>query len=331
MTATRDARTGLGAGVGERLAALFAASGSAAVASTLASATVVAPSLDPIALYAAAVEADLEAALWLRPSEGTAFVGIGRAWAVEGAGPLRFQAAEAAWRDVLEGTRLDRPADAPPGAGPVLLGGMGFTGREPAAEDAWGPFGASSLVLPELLLTVTPLGAFVTASLLESEADGARRLETTLGAARRAGPGAAAEPQRHRRDAGVRAAPRQRRAAGPRRVAAAGRDVRRSRRPGSDRQGRAGATGGPPLTGGAGRPQRAAPPRRERPREHDLCVPARRADVPGRHAGAPRPDRGPGVPDRRGRGHDPPGRGLRPRTPSWPGGCWRPRRIGRST
>ena len=120
MTATRDARTAPGAGVGERLAALRAPSGGPSVAGSLASATVVAPSLDPIALYAAAVEANLEAALWLHPSEGTAFVGIGRTWAVEAAGDARFRDAEAAWRDLLAGARLDRPDDAPPGAGPVL-------------------------------------------------------------------------------------------------------------------------------------------------------------------------------------------------------------------
>jgi isochorismate synthase len=179
MTATRDARTALGAGVGERLATLLAAPGSTAAPGALASATSVAPSIDPIALYAAAVEADLESALWLRPSEGSAFVGIGRAWAVEASGPGRFGEAESAWCELLDGARLDRPAGAPPGAGPVLLGGMGFTGREPAADDVWEPFGASSLVLPELLLTVTPLGAFLTASLLDGEADRARGLEST--------------------------------------------------------------------------------------------------------------------------------------------------------
>jgi isochorismate synthase len=179
MTATREERPGVGAGVGERLAALVAPSGPPAATGLLASATAAAPSLDPIALYAAAVEADLEAALWLRPSEGTAFVGIGRAWAVEAAGPPRFGEAEAAWRELLDDARGDRPSDAPPGAGPVLLGGMGFTGREPAADDPWRPFGPSSLVLPELLLTVTPAGAFVTASALDVDAEGARRLDTT--------------------------------------------------------------------------------------------------------------------------------------------------------
>ena len=40
------------------------------------------PAADPIALFAAAIEAGLEAALWLQPSEGRWFVGVGRAWAV---------------------------------------------------------------------------------------------------------------------------------------------------------------------------------------------------------------------------------------------------------
>ena len=34
-------------------------------------------------------ELDLEAALWLQPAEGSAIVGIGRAWAIEPDGPAR--------------------------------------------------------------------------------------------------------------------------------------------------------------------------------------------------------------------------------------------------
>ena len=56
-------------------------------------ATVAVADLDAIALFAAARELDLEAALWLRRSVGTAFVGIGRAWAVGPDGPTRFSAA----------------------------------------------------------------------------------------------------------------------------------------------------------------------------------------------------------------------------------------------
>jgi hypothetical protein len=66
------------AGLGDRLVALLDAG---AIDATLVSATVPAPSIDAISLVAAAVEADLEVALWLRPWEGTAFVGVGRAWA----------------------------------------------------------------------------------------------------------------------------------------------------------------------------------------------------------------------------------------------------------
>ena len=85
VTATRDPRADTGAGLGERVAGLLATSPGDA-RRTLVAATLPAPAADPVSLYAAAVEADLEAALWLRPSEGTAFVGIGRAWATEAAG-----------------------------------------------------------------------------------------------------------------------------------------------------------------------------------------------------------------------------------------------------
>ncbi|HET7830116.1 MAG TPA: isochorismate synthase [Candidatus Limnocylindrales bacterium] len=177
MTATRDARGGLGAGVGERLAALLGPASGAPRPGVLAAATTLAPSLDPIAVYAAATEVGAEAVLWLRPSEGTAFVGVGRAWAVEAEGDRRFREAEGAWCELMARARLDRPDGAAPGAGPVLLGGLGFTGRAPAEDDPWAPFGASSLVLPSLLFTVTPSGAFVTAAVVDGSDEDGRRLE----------------------------------------------------------------------------------------------------------------------------------------------------------
>lgn len=101
--------------------------------------------LDPIGLFAAARSLDLEAALWWQPSTGRSFVGIGRAWAIETEGTNRFATAASAWRAVL--------ADAVGSAdtmltGPILLGGLGFSGRRPALEEPWAPFGAGSLVLP---------------------------------------------------------------------------------------------------------------------------------------------------------------------------------------
>ncbi len=144
------------------------------------SATVRAIDVDAIALFAAARELDLEAALWLRPSDGTALVGIGRAWAVEPVGPTRFADAARAWRNLHAGADSgdDGPpsGDLPRGAGPVLLGGLGFTGREPSLDGPWRSFGAASLVLPQLTFARTAGGAFVTASGSAAAADTPRSI-----------------------------------------------------------------------------------------------------------------------------------------------------------
>ncbi len=109
--------------------------------------------VDPISLFAAAREDDLEAVLWLQPSAGFAIVGIGRAWSVEPEGADRFARAASAWHERLVGAAIDVPAGSPRGVGPVLLGGLGFTGAPPATGDPWAPFGAASLVLPALTVT----------------------------------------------------------------------------------------------------------------------------------------------------------------------------------
>ncbi len=164
------------AALGERLAGLHDAAPRAST--TFLSATVPSGGVDPISLVAAAIETDLEVALWLRPSEGLALVGVGRAWAVEPAGPDRFHEAEAGWRAALASAAIDRGGSGVPAAGPVLVGALGFAGRVPEAGDPWGPFGASSLVLPELMLAVTPHGAFLTGSVAgPGTAAGIRALE----------------------------------------------------------------------------------------------------------------------------------------------------------
>ena len=121
-----------------------------------------APAVDPISLFAAAREGDLEAALWLQPSAGFALVGIGRAWSVEPAGADRFARAAEAWRECLDGAVIEGPAGSPRGVGPVLLGGLGFTGEPPAVDDPWAPFGAASLVLPALTFARAHGATFVT-------------------------------------------------------------------------------------------------------------------------------------------------------------------------
>lgn len=196
-----DPNVDAGPGVGERLAALLVtaadpadagASRAAAGAADgpgmadrpdpigdlrLVTATVAVPAVDPITLYAVATEAGLEAALWLRPSDATALVGIGRAWATEPDGPGRFRAAEDAWRSLLEHARVDAPDDPAAPGGPTLLGALGFTGRRPADGDAWAPFGPASLVLPELLYAADGDRASVTASVLDGDPGAARALE----------------------------------------------------------------------------------------------------------------------------------------------------------
>jgi isochorismate synthase len=119
---------------------------------------------DAVALYAAAVEAGYEAVLWLQPSEEFALVGIGRAWAVEPSGQERFRAAEASWRSLMEGARFGRLAAAR-GLGPVVIGGLGFSGRVPGGDDVWQPFGAAALVLPSLVALGSASGSWVTGSI----------------------------------------------------------------------------------------------------------------------------------------------------------------------
>jgi len=172
--------------------------------------------LDAIALFAAARELDLEAALWLQPSEGMAIVGIGRAWAVEPGGPARFAEAGRSWRALVArhgdgaagardgaasarsgaGDGAAEPSGLPRGAGPVLLGGLGFTGRTPAADDEWAPFGSASLVLPELAFARTSGGAFVTAAVTGGDGTGprvlGRRWDALVARARELAPAAGA-------------------------------------------------------------------------------------------------------------------------------------------
>ncbi len=266
----------------------------------LASVTVPVGAVDPISLYAAAVEADLEAALWMRPADGIALVGVGRAWATEPEGPDRFAEAERAWQGLLGAARVE-------GASPVLMGGLGFTGRPPGDDDVWAPFGAASLVLPQLVYALADDGR---------DPDGlggrrSRRPRSAMGGARAAGPRARAQPERHRREARVRPARHRIRAAVARGLGSPRRHVRGGGRPRADRQGGAGPTRGPPVAGRARRRERPPPAGRKRPGEHDLRVPARRPDVPGLDARAARPNGWPVVPDDRGGRVDPAGRRRR--------------------
>ena len=116
--------------------------------STLVATTLPVDALDPIDLYAAARGLGFEAAIWIEPAADRSIVGIGRAWAVEVGGVDRFVAARAAWRDLLADALVVGDTTASAQTGPILLGGLGFSGLTPEAGDPWAAFGPASLVLP---------------------------------------------------------------------------------------------------------------------------------------------------------------------------------------
>lgn len=155
-------------GGGGAIGAVAAVGAGGALGGGLVATTSAVPAVDPIALFAAAAEADLEAALWLQPADATAIVGIGRAWAVEPTGGGRFRDAEAAWRGLLGEAAIDREAGTI--TGPRLLGGMGFTGREPEPDGLWAPFRGASLVLPALAYVAGPAGGEQTTAMVTDTA-----------------------------------------------------------------------------------------------------------------------------------------------------------------
>jgi isochorismate synthase len=132
----------------------------------------------PIDLFAAALEARLEPSIWLQPVDGFSIVGVGRAWSVQAEGPGRFGAVAGAWDRLLSSARIGGADSAGRAGGPLLMGGLGFTGETPA-DPAWSAFGAASLAVPELLLLETRAGRWLTASLVADGqvVDDADRLE----------------------------------------------------------------------------------------------------------------------------------------------------------
>lgn len=133
--------------------------------------TVPAEAPDPVDLFAAVQRAGLEPVLWLQPIDDFAMVGIGNAWSVQAEGPDRFRAVAEAWEARLAGARLSGAAE------PRLIGGLGFTGEVPNGEP-WSPFGAASMVLPELLLVRRGGSTTLTTSCIDDgAADGKARLE----------------------------------------------------------------------------------------------------------------------------------------------------------
>lgn len=145
---------------------------------TLVAATVAVPAVDAVDLYAAATP---HASIWMQPDRGSSLVGVGAAWSTTSSGRGRFGQVSRDWHDLLEGARIDA-TPVPRGTGPLLLGGFAFL-DDPDPSTAWPAFDAASLVLPALLLSRTPEGAWLTLSLVAEpesspRADADRLLDT---------------------------------------------------------------------------------------------------------------------------------------------------------
>jgi len=85
---------------------------------------------------------------------GFALATLGTATAIEASGPRRFEEAAARSRALGAGAERDDPADdpdAPPGSGPVFVGGFSFS-PDGGSTPEWSSLAPARLVLPELAL-----------------------------------------------------------------------------------------------------------------------------------------------------------------------------------
>lgn len=137
---------------------------------TLVSATVPVAPVDPISLYGMAQT--LGASLWLQPDAGVVFVGIGEAWAAQQLHQGRFEVVSVAWQALIDDAIVE-VGNTPRETGPLLLGGFSFD-EEPVASETWDGFETGCMTLPALLLSSTPEGSWLTASMMV-EPDGVPR------------------------------------------------------------------------------------------------------------------------------------------------------------
>ena len=136
---------------------------------TLVSCTVPVTRRDPIELFAASRSLGQDPALWL------ALVGIGAAWTACPTGPGRFREAAEAWTSLTTDAFVSGDAPSERGTGPLLLGGFAFAPESTRDGTAWTGFGAAALVLPRLLLTVSGVSAWLTASAIVEPVEAGHR------------------------------------------------------------------------------------------------------------------------------------------------------------
>lgn len=114
--------------------------------------------IDPLTVFHAAI--GRPRAFWSIPDSGVTLAAVGESFAATAANSLdRFADVSAE----LGGLDLRVEGDSgPPEAGPLLLGGIGFSDGDVDRDPDWSAFGPARLVLPEFLVAETPDGTFLT-------------------------------------------------------------------------------------------------------------------------------------------------------------------------
>ncbi len=107
-------------------------------------------------------------ALWTRPADGFALLGVGAAATFAPHGAARFTAVDQAWTALLSDAVIDGASAT--GAGPVLMGGFAFDPDGPRA-DHWRGFPSARMTLPRVQLAVSDGTGWLTTTVLVS-ADG---------------------------------------------------------------------------------------------------------------------------------------------------------------
>jgi len=106
---------------------------------------------------------------------GSALAGLGVAWAIESRGSERFASAAEQWRATVVRAAAD-PAQGPPGAGLVALGGFAFA-PESAAAPQWRGYPPLSLTVPEISLVRRDSEVWLTVNIRAAADDTLEALE----------------------------------------------------------------------------------------------------------------------------------------------------------
>ena len=99
-------------------------------------------------------------AYWARPRDAFAIAAIGAVTTLNPTGADRFATVDESWHSFIRDAVIEG-ADANRGVGPLLIGGFSFEPHGPASN-AWSGFGASSMILPRIIVTSVNGDSYIT-------------------------------------------------------------------------------------------------------------------------------------------------------------------------